>query len=65
MELTLKERTMNIPENLNLNEVFPFEYAGGGYFREKNPKKGEKAKILHGMDAIIFVLKKVKENEKH
>lgn len=54
---------MNSPESLNLKEIFPFEYAGGGYFREKNPKKGEKPKILHGMDAIIFVLNKIKENE--
>jgi hypothetical protein len=35
-----------------LKELFDYEYVGGGYFREKGVKKGDTAKILHGMQAV-------------
>ncbi len=31
---------------------FPYEYVGGGWFREKDVPLGETAKIVHGMDAL-------------
>lgn len=34
-----------------------YEYVGGGYFRQKNVKKGEKAEILHGVEAIEVAMK--------
>jgi hypothetical protein len=46
-----------------LKEVFPFEYVGGGYFREKGVPKGQSAKILHGMEAIKFVVEAMKEEK--
>lgn len=44
-----------------LNEIFPFEYKGGGYFRLKGVPKEKKAPILHGEEAIIFFHEKLKE----
>jgi len=41
-----------------LDELFPFEYQGGGYFRMKGVKKGESAPILHGMEAIEYLFDK-------
>lgn len=38
-----------------LDEVFPFVYAGGGYFRQKGVKKGQPAPILHGREAVEFL----------
>ena len=45
-----------------LKEIFNYEYVGGGYFREKGVKKGDTAKILHGMQAIEYLLDKVENN---
>ena len=36
-------------------ELFPFEYQGGGYFRRKGISKGQKAEILHGEEAVRFM----------
>lgn len=41
---------------------FPFEYKGGGYFREKGVPKGEPAKVLHGDHAIEAAIKHATEN---
>ena len=41
--------------------VFPFEYSGGGYFRKKGVKKGVRAEILHGEQAINYILNKLKK----
>lgn len=38
-----------------LGNIFPFEYAGGGYFRRRGAPTGQPAEILHGMQAIQFV----------
>jgi hypothetical protein len=38
-----------------LDEVFPFEYQGGGYFRRKGVLKGVAAEILHGHQAIEWL----------
>jgi len=38
-----------------LAEMFPFDYVGGGYFRKKGVKKGEKADILHGEQVPQFI----------
>lgn len=44
-------------------ELFPFNYAGGGYFRKKGVKVGDKAPILHGMDAIKYLYERLEEHE--
>jgi hypothetical protein len=41
------------------DDDFPFEYVGGGYFRRKNVRKGESAEMLHGQEAIDYVLAKL------
>lgn len=51
--IQLKARLDTI-EKLN---DFPFVYIGGGYFRDKRVKKGNKAETLHGNE----VLTKLKE----
>jgi len=45
-------------------DIFPFEYQGGGYFRRKGVKQGDKAEILHGQEAIEYLLKKLKGLDK-
>lgn len=40
---------------MTLEQAFPFEYVGGGYFRKKGIPKGTKAPILHGQQAIEFL----------
>lgn len=35
-----------------LEDLFPFEYAGGGYFRRKGVPKNVSAEIIHGQEAI-------------
>ena len=42
-------------------EDFPYEYVGGGYFREKGVQKGVSADIIHGMEAIKFALEWARE----
>lgn len=44
-----------------LDEVFPFEYIGGGYFRRKGVPRGVSADILHGMQAVEFVREAIAE----
>jgi hypothetical protein len=45
-----------------LEDIFPFEYKSGGYFRLKGVPKKKKAPILHGEEAIGFVYQKLKES---
>ena len=33
-------------------EDFRFKYVGGGYFRDKNIPRGEKAEVRHGEEII-------------
>ena len=44
-----------------LSELFPFEYMGGGYFRQKGIAKGVSAEILHSAQAIEYIYDKMKE----
>jgi len=41
-----------------LKELFPYEYVGGGYYRKFAPQ-GEKAEIIHGIEAIKYVIDKI------
>ena len=43
-----------------LKQLFPFEYAGGGYFRKITATK-EKAEILHGMEAVKYIIEKMEQ----
>jgi len=45
----------------SLEELFPYEYQGGGYFREKGIAQGKSAKILHGQEAVKFLYEAVRE----
>lgn len=55
----------------DLKELFPFDYIGTGYFRLKGVPKGTSATeysedgvgILHGMQAIEYLYKRMKEDE--
>jgi hypothetical protein len=38
-----------------LEEIFPYEYVGGGYFRKKGVAKGDKADIIHGPEVPKFI----------
>lgn len=38
-----------------LAEAFPFHYTGGGYYRRNGAAKGQKADVLHGMNAIRYL----------
>lgn len=44
-----------IEQPITLEEVFPYEYVSGGYFRHRGVSKGESAETLHGMQAIEFL----------
>lgn len=46
---------MKHPKPSTLDDVFPFEYKGGGYFRRKGIPKGVTAEILHGQQAIEYL----------
>lgn len=46
---------------MELKDIFPYEYASGGYFRLKGVPKKEKAPILHGEEAIKFVFEIMKK----
>ena len=52
---------MDNKTEIELNELFPFYYLAGGYFRKKGVKKGVKAELLHGMEAIEYIYRKMKE----
>lgn len=39
----------------SFDEVFPFEYQGGGYFRRRGVPRGETAEVLHGEHVARFV----------
>ena len=47
-------------KEVKLEDVFPYEYMGGGYFRERGIPQNEKAKIIHGMEAmkVLFEIMK-------
>lgn len=44
-------------------DLFPFYYVGGGYFRRKGIAKGIPAETLHGMEAIKYLLDKFPKNK--
>ena len=44
-----------------LDELFPFVYKGGGYFREKNAPIGVSGEMLHGREAVEYLYEKMKE----
>jgi hypothetical protein len=46
---------------MELVDVFPFEYQGGGYFRRKGVPVGQKAEILHGEQAIRYLFNAMSE----
>jgi len=46
-------------DQIELKEVFPFQYVGGGYFRKSGTPKGEVAEILHGAEATAYLLRQV------
>ena len=46
-----------------LDQLFNYEYVGGGYFREKGVKKGDTAKILHGKQAVEHLHKLMTEEK--
>ena len=48
-------------DQIKLKEIFPFYYVGGGYFRQKGIPKEKVALILHGEEAIGYLLKQVNE----
>lgn len=41
-------------------DIFPFRYVGGGYFRRNDVPKGVKADTLHAMQAIDYVIDQMK-----
>ena len=46
-------------ERKQLAKLFPFEYSGGGYFREKGIAKGVSAEMFHGQEAIEYLFSKI------
>jgi len=51
---------------MELRDIFPFDYVGGGYFRKKKVPKGKTATILHGEQAVKYIYEKMKlENKKN
>lgn len=44
-----------------LDDIFPFEYKCGGYFRLKGVPKKKKAPILHGEEVVEYLYNKIKE----
>jgi hypothetical protein len=42
-------------------DMFPYEYKSGGYFRLKNIPKKVRAHILHGEEAVRYIYEKLKE----
>lgn len=45
-----------------LDELFPFEYSGGGYFRRKGVPVNQTAEILHGHQAVEFLYDAIKKS---
>ena len=42
-----------------MDEIFPFEYVGGGYFRRKKVQKGVAAEMLHGQEVPQYIEKEL------
>lgn len=42
-------------------DYFPFEYVGGGYYRQKGVPIGERAEMLHGQGAADYLIKKLSQ----
>jgi hypothetical protein len=49
--------------DIRFEDVFPYEYKGGGYFREKGIPIGESAEMLHGEQAARYVYEKMRQPE--
>jgi len=60
-ERLVKSMSEQIEKDLSLEELFPFEYKGGGYFRMKGVAKGKSAEMLHGMEAVKYLYEKMRE----
>ena len=45
----------------SLEELFPFEYKGGGYFRQKGIAQGKSAEMLHGIEAVKYLYEVMRE----
>lgn len=52
---------MHIDKLPKFEDIFPFEYKSGGYFRLKGVPKYKAARILHGEESVRYVYDKVKE----
>ncbi len=39
-------------------DTFPFDYIGGGYFRRRGVAKGTSAEVLHGREAIQWLIER-------
>ena len=44
----------------DIRKLFPYEYVGGGYFRKRNVPIGQKAKVLHGEQAVQYLYNNIK-----
>lgn len=64
MIISNTQSSQSTEEILSLNEIFPFEYVGGGYYRRKGIPKGQVAEILHGMQAIEYLFNQIKQRNK-
>lgn len=59
-DLGLIYESINAPQPNSIpDDVFPYVYVGGGYFRKKDISKGEKADVLHGMQAVQYLYNKL------
>lgn len=47
-----------------MDDPFPYEYVGGGYFRRKGVPVGKKGDSLHGQEAVNHVLKQLEAARK-
>jgi hypothetical protein len=53
---------MTIEELKKAKEKFPYQYVGGGYFRNKNVPKGTNAPTFHGEQLLDEFCKFLIEN---
>lgn len=53
----MEEKSKEPLDKKKLEDVFPFEYMGGGFFRRKGIAKGVTAEVLHGMEAVEYIFK--------
>lgn len=51
-------------KELETGKISPYEYIGGGYFRDKRIPKGKKGDTMHGQQYVDFLLKTIAERLK-